>query len=147
MDYLKSKTVKELIEVCKRMGIAHSGMRKAELVQHVAFHVDAEHGEALALVAKTAKRNQELDKVFQMDDHSAALEMNEDIVRDDEFMHAGVLWTGPWATVLKAHDKMLRRFNPDLTRDKNGMVKLTPKQRRRIHKNDRRNSKRFGLEK
>jgi hypothetical protein len=47
--------------------------------------------------------------------------------------------------VLKAHFKAVKRFNPTLKRDKGGKVILTAKQRRRIHKTDRKVAKKMGL--
>lgn len=124
MDYLNKMTVKELREIAARMeckipSIPLSKARKADLIMVI-------------------------EAVLEYD-HTVALDMNENLVKDDEFLVAGILWTGPTARVLKAHDKMVRRFNPAMTRDKDGVVKLTPKQRRRIHKNDRRNMKRLDL--
>lgn len=115
-------TVPQLKEIAERMAAPYpSRIRKADLISIIMVALE--------------------------DAHAEALEDDEYVVKDDEFLYAGVLWTGATAKVLKAHDRMVRRFNPEVTRDKNGMVKLTPKQRRRIHKNDRRNAKRFGLEK
>lgn len=120
MNYLNKMTVKELIEVGRRMELVSplNRMRKAELVKLLSGMIEEYHTEALG--------------------------MNKSY-KSPHFEYAGVMWTGPTAELLKAHDDMLRRFNPSMRRNKKGQIVLTPKQRRRIHKKDRRNMKRLGL--
>lgn len=124
-EYLNKMTVKELREIAKRMdlkipGVALSRATKDLLVSGIDALIEVDWNEA----------------------EDTASEMEE---REETFEYAGVVWTGPTAKLLKAHDEMLRRFNPSMRRDKNGQVVLTPAQRRRLHKKDRRNTKRLGM--
>lgn len=48
-----------------------------------------------------------------------------------------VTFSGAVALFLISHEKRVKRYNPLFKRDKSGNVILTPKQRRRIHKKDR----------
>lgn len=56
-----------------------------------------------------------------------------------------VIFDGATAELLIAHDKRVKRFNPNMRRDKAGMVCLTPKQRRRVQKNMRQHAKAVGF--
>lgn len=76
-------------------------------------------------------------------DHAEALEMNT-----TTFIIPGtdVEITDPASImVLEGHFKAVRRFNPTLKKDKSGMVILTPKQRRRVQKHDRKMAKKVEL--
>lgn len=130
-EYLNKMTVKDLREIAKRMdlkipGVALSRATKDLLVSGIDALVEVDWNEAEDIEAAMA--------VSRIDSYEAP-----------HFEYAGVVWSGPTATLLQKHDEMLRRYNPSMRRDKNGQIVLTPKQRRRIHKNDHRNMKRLGL--
>lgn len=171
-EYLNKMTVKELSEIAKRMNLSYSGKRKAELVAKINEYVAGWHMIAKSMnrslhtdvksVIDTEEfpmdhsqftvwynRHGGIDSFDAMkalgNDHIEALEMNDNLYESPHYEYAGVKWTGPVAVMLRKHDEMLRRYNPTLRRDKEGQIILTAKQRRRIHKKDRRNSKRLGL--
>lgn len=131
MNYLSKMTVKELREIAKRMGlkipgVAMSKATKDLLVSGIDALIEVDWNEAEDIAATMS--------VAQIDSYESP-----------HFEYAGVVWSGPTATLLRKHDEMLRRFNPAMRRDKKDQIVLTPKQRRRIHKKDRRNMKRLGL--
>lgn len=74
-------------------------------------------------------------------DHKEALEMNA----EESITVAGVTFTGIKAVILKEHFRNVERYNPELTRDKNGMVRLTAKQRRRVQKKTRSLARKLGF--
>lgn len=118
MDYLNKMTVKELIEVGKRMQLVSplSRMRKAELVKLISGMIEEYHSDALKM---NESYKSEATYVMLMSDGT---EMK---------------FNGLSALMMQFHNRAVRRFNPSMNRDKKGFVKLTPKQRRRIHKKDR----------
>jgi protein-tyrosine-phosphatase len=125
-DHLNKMTVKDLREIAKRAGVKIPGVALSRATKDLLVSgIDA-------MVAVDWNEAKDID---------AAMASNE----ATHFEYAGVVWTGPSATLLRKHVEMLRRFNPSMRRDKRGKIVLTPKQRRRIHKNDRRNTKRLGL--
>lgn len=119
VEYLNTLTVKQLREIGKRMDICIlSSMRKAELVQVISDMIDFDHG--------------------------TALEMNESLTT---FTLPGtdIVLTGKSAMVMRHHMASVKRFNPTLKRDKDGLVILSAKQRRRVQKNTRRYAKGIGF--
>ncbi|HEY6020767.1 MAG TPA: SAP domain-containing protein [Candidatus Paceibacterota bacterium] len=110
-------TVKELIEIAKRMNLTYSGVKKADLVNKITEHIDGWHVIALDM-------NRAMGPVYKVGE---------------------VEFTGKTATFLIEHDKRIKRFNPTMARDKKGYVRLTPKQRRRVHKKDKAFFKSLGL--
>lgn len=120
MNYLNKMTVKELREIAGRMDVyLQSKVKKDTIVFLIEARIENLHAEAL-----------EMNKV------------NETYT----IPGTGVVITDPASVViLKAHEKAVRRFNPSFKRDKSGKVILTPKQRRRVHKNDRKVGKKIGL--
>lgn len=56
-----------------------------------------------------------------------------------------VILRGAAAVVMNAHEKAIKRWNPTMARDEWGMVKLTPKQRKRLRKGTHKRAKRAGL--
>ena len=120
VEYLSKMTVKELIEVGKRMQLVSplSRMRKAELVKLISGMIE--------------------------EYHSDALKMNESLTT---FTLPGtdIVLTGKSARVMRHHMASVKRFNPTLKRDKDGLVILSAKQRRRVQKNTRRYAKGIGF--
>jgi hypothetical protein len=53
--------------------------------------------------------------------------------------------TGDSARVMEYHIKNVKRFNPGMVRDRDGMVILTAKQRRRVQKKDRSFARKIGF--
>lgn len=124
--YLSKTTVKELREIAKRMDLKIPGVALSRATKDL-------------LVTG-------IDALVEVDWNAAEDEApSHDTYKAPHFEYAGVVWTGPTATLLRKHDEMLRRYNPSLRRNKEGQIILTAKQRRRIHKKDRRNMKRLGL--
>lgn len=85
-------------------------------------------------------------------DHTRAIEDDKEMysLREDEYMlpignGESILLDGYAGKMMNYHMKGVRRFNPSERRDKNGAIVLTPRQRRRIHKNDRTYAKKIGL--
>lgn len=119
---LMKLTVADLKGIADRMATPYaSRIRKADLVNAIMMQIDMDQSEAI-----------------QMDEEMFS-------VKKDEFMFAGILWTGKPAQMLRFHDTAVRRYNPTFKKGKDGMVILTAKQRKRIHKKDRVFSKRIGL--
>lgn len=65
-------------------------------------------------------------------------------LRDDNGMELAT-FTGEPALILERHGRAVKRFNPTMSRDRDGKVILTPKQRKRIHKKDRSFARKIGL--
>lgn len=77
-------------------------------------------------------------------DHVEALSMNNpEATYDITDKNGNVLatLTGVSAEFMIQHMRRVQRFNPLLRKDKSGKVVLTPKQRRRVHKKDRKVAK------
>lgn len=164
MNYLNKMTVKELVEIAKRMNLSYSGLKKAELVAKLTEYINGWHviagdmnrelkvqEQAVSYWAYKARKDASTPEAIETA-HEEALNMDAQMSVDQidsyespHFEYAGVVWSGPTATLLRKHDEMLRRYNPSMRRDKKDQIVLTPKQRRRIHKKDRRNMKRLGL--
>lgn len=56
-----------------------------------------------------------------------------------------VIFHGAEAQVLIRHERHVKRYNPTMARDKNGKIKLTSRQARRLRKNTNRAAKRVGI--
>lgn len=65
-------------------------------------------------------------------------------VRDDNGKELATL-TGDSALVMERHNRNIKRYNPNMVRDRDGKVVLTAKQRRRIQKNLRKYSRKIGF--
>lgn len=77
--------------------------------------------------------------VNMMDDfHAVALEMDSQMSAPVHTMTMSdgstIDFTGKSAMVLDRHNVNVKRYNPTMARGKDGKVRLTPKQTRRIHK-------------
>jgi hypothetical protein len=120
---LNKLTVKELREVGKRMELVSPlyKMKKDELVKLISGMIEEYHSEAL-----------------RMDEEMFSL-------KEDEFMFAGVLWSGKIAKMLRFNDTAIKRYNPTAKRGKDGVVILTAKQKRRINKKARHFGKTIGF--
>lgn len=114
-EYLNGLTVKELREIAKATGTisGYSSMKKQELITSIEYRIDADWNEALK-------------------EHSERFPMISYIIPGSD-----IVVNGKTAEFIMAHDKRVKRYNPLFRRDKSGMVVLTPKQRRRIAKKDR----------
>ncbi len=132
-DYLNTLTVKRLREIAKQMQLTgYSKANKDVLITMIDDDVAMVH-----IDAQQAK--DEFDKavdILPSNEHIDA-EMNA----EDYYVFDGVAYYGDLATMMRIHDKAVRRFNPSMRRDKSGKVVLTPAQRRRVHKHDRKASK------
>jgi hypothetical protein len=118
--YLTKYTLVELREIAKRMDVAgRSTAKKGALVHLIAA-----------------------DILGWMDE---ALEMNE-TYRDDYIVPGtDIVLNGKSGQVMRYHMENVKRFNPLLRRDKDGIVVLTAKQRRRVPKKIRAFAKKIGL--
>lgn len=147
---LNKMTVKELREIGKRMDLKSPlyKMKKDEIIKLLSAMIDEWHAEALLIDAQTP--DETLVKA-ENTIKAMAPEYAEEIHKAEQIEtftipNTNTVITDPaCVAVLKAHFKAVKRFNPTLKRDKDGKVILTPKQRRRVHKTDRRIAKRLGL--
>ncbi len=110
-DYLNTLTVKRLREIAKQMQL--TGYSKA---------------------------NKD-DLIRLINDEVAIIHIEAEMSAEDYYVFDGVAFYGDLATMMRIHDKAVRRFNPSMRRDKSGKIVLTPAQRRRVHKHDRKASK------
>lgn len=125
---LSKMTVKELKETAQRMNVPfHARILKADLVAAIKTQIELDHTRALE---DEAFRNE-----TEPDTYTIEIEGREPVVITDRVS----------VTILKNHEKCVRRFNPTMKRDKNGMVILTPKQRRRVQKHTHKLAKKEGL--
>lgn len=119
MEYLKSKTVKELKSIAQDMGMPFTNrVLKADLISAIEENIEKAHAVALDMNAAKSVETFEID---------------------------GMTFTGLNAKLMQNHMEMIRRYNPSLKRDKDGFIILTPAQRRRIHKKDRSFGKKIGF--
>ena len=119
VEYLNTLSVKTLREIAARMNVkGRSTMDKATLIGAIGTVINIDHDEAL--------------------------EMNESLTT---FTLPGtdIVLTGKSARVMRHHMASVKRFNPTLKRDKDGLVILSAKQRRRVQKNTRRYAKGIGF--
>lgn len=119
---LMKLTVADLKGIADRMATPYtSRIRKADLVNAIMMQIDM--------------------------DQSEAIRMNEEMfsLEEDEFMFAGILWTGKIAKMLRFNDTAVKRYNPTAKRGKDGVVILTAKQKRRINKKARHFGKTIGF--
>lgn len=112
-------SVKDLREIAVRMNIVgRSTMKKGELVHAITLSVLSWADEAF--------RNAEQEVTYNVPDSDIVL-------------------TGMNARIMIEHMRNIRRFNPTLKRDKEGVVILTPKQQKRVHKKLRSFGRKVGL--
>lgn len=118
MNYLSKMTVKELREVAERMGVyLQSKVKKDTIIFLIESRIENLHTEAL-----------------EMNTTTFIIPGTDMEITDPASIK-----------VLEGHFKAVRRFNPTLKKDKSGMVILTPKQRRRVQKHDRKMAKKVEL--
>lgn len=71
-------------------------------------------------------------------DHAEALKMNENHSESVYVMNMNngsqVEFTGKSADILIRHQKNLKRYNPEMTKDRGGKVRITARQARRLNK-------------
>lgn len=166
MGYLSKMTVKSLKEIADRMDVPYPyRVLKADLIDRIEQQISRDYDRAVEddqyidslhtdspLVIDTEEfpmdhkqftvwynRHGGIDsfnvKRALNSDHSEALEMNK-----PTFLIPGsdITITDPASVfILGIHYKALMRYNPTLKRDGKGQVILTPAQRRRLHKRDR----------
>lgn len=160
-SYLSKMTVKDLREISQRMNLTiPSRILKADLVALLIERIDGWHVIALDMnrslhvdvpividtvevpmdhaqfTAWTVRRGGYLfdGKEAMLADHEEALQMDAKITSRRVYV-----------AMIKGHQNFVKRFNPSMRRDRDGMVVLTAKQRRRVHKNDRKLAKRLGM--
>ncbi len=138
VDYLNTLTIKALKEIAKQAGLkGYSAAKKDALVTMVDNEAAAVHSDAQQAKDEFTNALEILNEAFPPSNEEIEAEMNA----EDTYEFDGAVYYGDIATMLRVHDKAVRRFNPTMRRDKAGMVVLTPRQRRRVHKHDRKASK------
>lgn len=153
MNYLNTMTVKELRDVAKRMKLTGlSSCKKSELVSIIESHIVMEHGFANGMNdVYTCQLCKETVKVTDQASHMDGHPTEEEIYAQEETYTIEIEGTQPVilrgaaAVVMNAHEKAIKRWNPTMARDEWGMVKLTPKQRKRLRKGTHKRAKRAGL--
>ena len=173
VEYLNTMTVKTLTEIAKRMNLkVPSRAKKSEIVAFLDSEIVLAHAEAHHLNTPRAMLHTDSPLVSDTEecpmnhrqfttwynrhggiesfdvnkalasDHSEALEMNE-----TTFTLPGtdIVLTGKSAMVMRHHMASVKRFNPSVKRDKDGVVILSAKQRRRVQKNTHKYAKAIGF--
>jgi hypothetical protein len=122
-EYLNAQTVSTLREIAKQDGTipGYSKLRKQELITAIEYRMVVAHDEA---IKEDAERNPEATYT----------------VPGTDFVLTGIP-----ALVMIRHEKNVRRYNPTMKRDRNGMVILSAKQKRRCAKKLRKYGKEVGM--
>lgn len=125
-EYLNTMTVKTLREIGKQMGLSFPAKAlKGSIVNALTEDINSAHSEALEM--NEAQKSSETVYVMDMTDGSQ------------------VEFTGLSAKVLIRHEVNVKRYNPSMSKGRDGKVKLTPRQNRRINKKLKHYAKSIGF--
>lgn len=136
MNYLTKMTVPALKALAAEMNLTvTSRMKKADIIALITEYIDGWH-----VIALDMDRSMTLEAEIQREKEETARDAEHPdnfiptyTVRDENGAEIITL-TGDSALVMEYHIKNVKRYNPGMVRDREGNVKLTPKQRKRVQK-------------